>query len=126
MPIIHHGTVPEAEMRPGIRGKFLANRELGASSVALLLNTAEAGAEVPLHMHTVEESVMMFEGRIWVQIGDERYEVGVDDSVVIPPKTPHAWGNAGPGAARMLWVWGGADPFADATYLAGQKPRLDA
>jgi len=41
----------------------------------------------------------------------------------IPPDTPHAWGNAGPAAARMLWVWGGADPFGDATYLQGEPPR---
>ncbi len=52
------------------------------------------------------------------------YDIGPDDSVVIPPHTPHAWGNAGPGPARMLWVWGGADPFGDATYLAGEAPRL--
>jgi hypothetical protein len=43
MPLVRHGDVPEREMRPGIRGKFLANKELGATGVSLLLNTAEAG-----------------------------------------------------------------------------------
>ncbi len=64
MPVIHHGTTPETEMRSGIRGKFLADGRLGATGVALLLNTAEPGASVPPHMHCAEELVMMFEGRI--------------------------------------------------------------
>jgi quercetin dioxygenase-like cupin family protein len=75
-------------------------------------------------MHTVEESVVMFEGRIWIRIGDDTCEVGPEDTAVIPPHTAHAWGNAGPGVARMLWVWGGADPFTHATYLAEKPPAL--
>ena len=122
MPLVRHGDVSEREMRPGIRGKFLANKELGATGVSLLLNTADAGAAVPLHRHTVEEAVMMFEGRIWVRVADREYEIGPGETVIIPPDTPHAWGNAGPATARMLWVWGGADPFGDATYLQGEPP----
>lgn len=34
MPVIHHGTTPETEMRSGIRGKFLADGRLGATGVA--------------------------------------------------------------------------------------------
>jgi hypothetical protein len=30
MPLIDHRTVPEIDMRPGIRGQFLANKDLGA------------------------------------------------------------------------------------------------
>jgi quercetin dioxygenase-like cupin family protein len=123
MPLVRHGAVPEREMRPGIRGKFLANKELGATGLSLMLNTANPGATVPLHQHTVEESVMMFEGRIWVRVAAEEYEIGPGETVIIPPNTLHVWGNAGPAIARMLWVWGGADPFGDATYLQGEPPR---
>ena len=93
MPIIDHADCPELEMRPGIKGQFLANRDLGSSAVSLLTNTVEPGAEAPLHVHTVEETMLVLEGTIWARVGDERYTVGKNHTVVIPPYTPHAWGN---------------------------------
>jgi hypothetical protein len=40
--------------------------------------------------------------------------------------TPHAWGTEGTEAARMMWVYGGPDPFADSTYLEGEPPKQHA
>jgi quercetin dioxygenase-like cupin family protein len=123
MPVIAHHTIPEMQMRPGIRGQFLANKELGASGVSLLTNTVEPGAAAPLHMHTVEETLLVLEGTIWVQVGQEHYTLGPQHTVIIPPHTPHAWGNAGTGVAKLLWAFAGPDPFSDATYLEGTPPR---
>ena len=39
------------------------------------------------------------------------------------PLTPHAWGTEGTEPARMMWVYGGPDPFADSTYLEGEPPK---
>lgn len=103
----------------------MANKELGAIGVSLFVNTADAGAAVPVHRHTVEEAVMMFEGRIWVRVADEEYLIGPGETVIIPPNTAHAWGNAGPTTVRMLWVWGGADPIGDATYLQDEPPAVN-
>jgi mannose-6-phosphate isomerase-like protein (cupin superfamily) len=83
-------------------------------------------AAVPLHMHQVEETVVMFEGRIWVQLGEERRVIGPNDTVIIPPLTPHAWGTEGTEEARMMWVYGGPDPFTDSTYFEGQPPKQHA
>ena len=83
MPFIDGRTIPEILMRPGIHGRFLAHKDLGASTVSLLMNRADPGAAVPLHMHHVEETVVMFEGRIWVQLGDERRVIGPNDTVII-------------------------------------------
>jgi len=74
-------------------------------------------------MHQVEETVVMFEGRIWVQLGDERRVIGPNDTVIIPAFMPHAEGTE---AARMMWVYGGPDPFADSTYLEGESPKEHA
>jgi quercetin dioxygenase-like cupin family protein len=123
MPIIAHDTIPEIRMRPGIRGQFLANKALGATGVSLLTNTVEPGAAAPLHMHTVEETMLVLEGMVWVQIGEERHTLGPHHTVIIPPHTPHAWGNAGPSVAKLLWAFAGPDPFSDATYLEGEPPR---
>ena len=45
MPVIDHADCPEIEMRPGIRGRFLANAELGSTGVSLLVNHVDPGAE---------------------------------------------------------------------------------
>jgi quercetin dioxygenase-like cupin family protein len=127
MPVINHADCPKLEMRPGIRGRFLANKELGSVAVSLLENEVDPGAEAPLHVHTVEETMLVLAGTIWAQVGDERYTVTACHTVVIPPYVPHAWGNAGDDVAKLLWAFAGPDPFGDALYLEGTAPkhRLD-
>jgi quercetin dioxygenase-like cupin family protein len=123
MPVIEHHTIPEIQMRPGIRGQFLAHKALGASGVSLLTNTVEPGAAAPLHLHTVEETMLVLEGTVWVRVGEEHYTVGPNHTVIIPAQTPHAWGNAGATVAKLLWAFAGPDPFSDATYLEGTPPQ---
>jgi quercetin dioxygenase-like cupin family protein len=122
MPLINHQSIPEIEMRPGIRGKFLASKEQGARGVCLLVNTVAPGATVPLHKHPVEETMLVLEGTVWVRVGKERHTVGPNHTVIIPAETPHAWGNAGGSAAKLLWAFAGPDPFSDSTYLEGLPP----
>jgi hypothetical protein len=47
MPFIDGRTIQEVLMRPGIHGRFLAHKDLGASTVSLLMNRADSGALVP-------------------------------------------------------------------------------
>lgn len=122
MPVIDHRTLPEIAMRQGIRGQFLAHKALGATGVSLLTNTVDPGAAAPLHMHTVEETMLVLEGTIWAQVGNERFTLEPHHTLIIPPGTPHAWGNAGEGVAKLLWAFAGPDPFSDATYLEGKPP----
>ena len=110
IPVINHQEIPEIEMRAGIRGRFLASTEHEARGVCLLINTAVPGAAAPLHKHTVEETMLVLDGTVWVQIGDERYTVRPQHTVIIPAETPHAWGNAGPNVAKLLWAFGGPTP----------------
>ncbi len=91
-------------------------------SVCLLINTVAPGAAAPLHKHTVEEIMLVLDGTVWVHIEDERYTVGPQHTVIIPAETPHAWGNAGPNVAKLLWAFGGPDPFRDSTYFEGVPP----
>jgi len=84
MPIINHQTIPEMLMRPGIRGQFLAHKNLGAEGVSLLVNTVEPGAAAPLHKHTVEETMLVLEGTVWVRVGEECWQIGPRDIVAVP------------------------------------------
>jgi len=95
MAIIDHAKLSEIEMRQGIHGKFLSHKDLGANGCSLLVNTVDPGAAVPLHRHTVEETMLVLKGIVWVQIGTERHTVCANHTVIIPAHAPHAWGNAG-------------------------------
>jgi quercetin dioxygenase-like cupin family protein len=123
MTIIDHATLPEIEMRQGVHGKFLSHQDLGAAGCSLLVNTVEPGAAVPLHKHTVEETMLVLEGTVWVQLGAERTTVGAHHTVIIPAHTPHAWGNDGGKTAKLLWAFAGPNPFDDSTYLEGEPPK---
>jgi quercetin dioxygenase-like cupin family protein len=91
LPVINHQEIPEIEMRPGIRGQFLASTEYRARAVYLLVNTVAPGAAAPLHKHTVEEMMVVLEGTVWVRIGDECYTIGPQPTVILPAETLHAW-----------------------------------
>ena len=102
MAVIDHRTIPEITMRPGVRGQFLAHADLGSKGVSLLSNTVEPGVAIPLHQHTVEETMLVLDGTVWIQVGEERSTIGPNHTVIIPAGTPHAWGNAGTETARLL------------------------
>ena len=121
MPVIERAQ--ELEMRPGIRGQFAANKDLGASEVGLLINTVEPGVSVPLHKHTVEEVFVVLRGKMWVRIGDDRHTVGPQHTVIVPAGTPHAWGTFDDEGVEIVFAFGGPDPFADAVYLEGEPPK---
>ena len=123
MTIIDHAQLPQIEMRQGVQGKFLSHQDLGATGCSLLVNTVEPGATVPLHKHTVEETMLVLDGSVWVQLGTERTTVGANHTVIIPAHTPHAWGNDGDKTAKLLWAFAGPNPFDDSTYLEGEPPK---
>ena len=123
MPVIDHNDLTEVQMRPGITGRFLAHKDLGAQGVSLLENRVVPGASAPLHSHTVEETMLVQEGRVWVKVGEEEHTLGPGHTVIIPANAPHAWGNAGTEEASLLWAFAGPDPFSDATYLEGVPPK---
>ena len=102
MSVIDHRTLPILTMRPGIKGQFLAHKDVGATGVSLLRNTVDPGVSAPLHKHTVEETMVVLEGLVWVQVGEERTTLGPHHTVIIPAETPHAWGNAGTQEATLL------------------------
>ena len=123
MPVINHNDLPELQMRPGIKGRFLAHKDTGAQGVSLLENQVDPGAAAPLHSHTVEETMLVLDGTVWVKVNDEEHTLGPGHTVIIPANAPHAWGNRSDAVANLLWAFAGPDPFSDATYLEGVKPN---
>lgn len=126
MAVLDVAARPEFPMRAGISGKWIAGKEDGTAATSVLSNTAQAGAVVPRHYHEYEEIVVVEEGQIWVDLAGVRQSASAGQVVIIPPRVAHAWGNSGPGVARILFVWPVVDPFAagKSIYLEGAAPKV--
>lgn len=125
MPYVDERNVPEVQTRPGIFARTIADRKLGAVGATVMMVRAAPASEVPLHIHAVEETVVMFEGRIWVEMEQNRRVVGPGETVIIPPNAPHRWGTEGRDNVKMMRIYSGLEPFKGSTYLVGGPPNLE-
>jgi quercetin dioxygenase-like cupin family protein len=126
MPVVDYASLPEFPMRAGITGKWIAGHEHGSTSVSVLSNTVESGVAVPRHFHEYEEVILVEVGQVWAELDKVRVTAGPGQSIIIPPRTVHAWGAMGPGTTRVLFIWPVLDPFAPgkSTYLEGAPPAI--
>jgi len=57
----------------------------------------------PLHWHPgQEESFEVLEGSMWVRVDREERILGPGETITVPPRVPHTFGNATPGALRQM------------------------
>ncbi len=50
------------------------------------------GRGTPLHIHhTQDEIFYVLEGAYYFQVGDEKYNLTIGDSIFLPREVPHAW-----------------------------------
>jgi len=113
--------------RPGIRTRPLIATEHGFTSFFVAEFEMDEGASVPVHTHPIEEAVVVTEGVLTIQLGEETIAARAGSIVRIPPGVPHALRNQAPDSARGLGAaaWNRADFFREATtYLEG-APRTD-
>ena len=126
MPVIDYAALPEFPMRAGITGKWIAGHEHGTTALSVLSNTVEAGVAAPRHYHEYEEVILVEAGEVWVELDKVRLDGCPRAMRHHSAATPHAWGTAGPGTARVLFIWPVLEPFAPgkSTYLEGAPPAV--
>lgn len=97
MKVIYHKDGPLLEFpdepwRPSLR--MAVNRSAGANSLSVWLADLEAQQRTPLHWHDTEEVLVFLEvdGDGFARLGDEEYKIESQTSVVVPPRTIHAFG----------------------------------
>ena len=111
--------------RPGIRTRPLIATVHGFTSFFVSEFVMDEGASVPLHTHPIEEAVVVTEGMVTIQLGEETVTARAGSVVRIPPGVPHALRNQARDSARGLGgaAWNRADFFRGATtYLEGLPP----
>ena len=65
------------------------------------------GTAIPMHLHNVEETVMVLDGEATAVIGEESHDLVAGDTTWLPSGIPHRFINRGAGELRIYWVYGG-------------------
>ena len=74
------------------------------ATISLVLDHSEPGHGPKLHKHPYDETWVVVEGNLTFQAGDERYEAGPGDIVIVPPSAPHKFTNNGPGRSHLVCI----------------------
>jgi mannose-6-phosphate isomerase-like protein (cupin superfamily) len=71
-------------------------------AVSIYLIEAQPGSGAPLHMHEYDEIMLVQEGRSRLVVGDQIYEAGAGDILVVKERTPHGFVNIGEGVLKQI------------------------
>ena len=105
MPVIKASSLPTGNLR-GI--------EHGAM-ISLIIDHSEPGQGPKLHRHPYDETWVVIDGNLSFQAGDEQFDAGPGDIVVVPPVTPHKFINHGPRPANLVCIH--ANPTFETEWL---------
>lgn len=110
----------------GARTTPLVTRRCGSTSLINGITSFDGGAEIPLHSHNCEESVMVLEGRAIAVVDGVEHELASHDTTWIPAGVPHCFRNAS-STERMSIFWTYASIDATRTIIAtGDTRSIDA
>src|SRR5690348_16445266 len=74
-------------------------------SFSMGIQVLEPGAHIRRHAHERQHEVLFcYEGEGWAEIGDQRYDVRPETTILIGRALQHKIQNTGPGQMRMLWM----------------------
>lgn len=76
----------------------------GPSRVSFFLVRDEPGSGPRPHHHSYDETFVILEGRVLVQVGEEEAEGGPGDVVVAPAGVPHRFTILAPGRAWLICI----------------------
>jgi quercetin dioxygenase-like cupin family protein len=89
---------------PRLRGRFTfpLHAGVGAASTAVVLFEVEPGDHCGRHTHSAEEVLLILDGEVEVEVGDERARLGAGGLALIPAFAPHDVHNVGDRPYRAL------------------------
>lgn len=87
---------------PGFRVGFPLHSATGTASSATVLFELDPGAELPMHVDSAEELLIVLNGTGEARVGDETAQVQKNDMALVPPMAPHGIHNSGDDVLRIL------------------------
>lgn len=74
------------------------------ATISVILDHSEPGGGPRLHRHPYDETWLVLAGKLAFTSGDQQFEAGPDDIVIVPPDTPHKFVNVGAERARLICI----------------------
>jgi quercetin dioxygenase-like cupin family protein len=98
---LHAGTV---DGNPEVHAHFAFPMfwATGNASTAVLCVELDPGKSGPRHIDMPEEILLIEQGEVEVEVGDERAVFGTGGLVLVPAMVPHAFRNVGDKRARIV------------------------
>ena len=94
--------IKQSELARDVIAREFVGAEHGGVGICFLLVEAEPGKGPALHRHPYPEVLIVQEGRVRAQVGDEELEVGAGDIVMVPANAPHRFVNVGGDTLRQV------------------------
>jgi mannose-6-phosphate isomerase-like protein (cupin superfamily) len=87
---------------PGLRVSFPFHSATGTASTASVLFELDPGAELPVHMDSAEELLVIVQGTAEASVGDEVGRIAKHGVALVPPMAPHGLRNIGDDVLRVF------------------------
>ena len=95
MPFVSKDEVETVEIEPKVFVRIMVDKSKGSQGIALVRGRIAPGGFLPPHIHDVEEALTVLEGTAQSEIGDETFDLGPGDAVLLPANVPHKLTNNG-------------------------------
>lgn len=105
MPVVKNDEMPEEQMYPSVTRRELIGKNIGAQHITMGEITVQAGGEIPLHKHSIEDCILLREGTGEVHIDGEIVKVKAPMSLIIPAGIKHKVVNSGSGPIRIIYAF---------------------
>lgn len=106
MPIVRNTDVAFVPgVVEGYRRRVLVNRDRGSGMITLGEAIVNPGSELPMHVHKVEEVMVIMEGTATAVLGEETHTLKPGDVVLAPAGEKHALGNRGNQQMRFIFFY---------------------
>lgn len=70
----------------------ISGKDTGGDLLVFEQTSLTQGKGVPLHVHPLQDEIFyVLQGEYYFQVGEDKYRLGVGDSIFLPRKVPHAW-----------------------------------
>jgi quercetin dioxygenase-like cupin family protein len=102
MTILHKDDLPVNTPWEGVSSRTLLDSDAGTSSLTMGELTMEHGSDVPTHVHSTEEGMVILEGDLEAVLGDEVVNVKAGHILLAPAGVRHGFANRSGSSARVI------------------------
>lgn len=110
MPIFSFDEISAQKPFQGVSVKLAIGKASGSGAITVGQATLEAGARLPLHIHKIEEAIIVLEGKGSVGLGGEKHPLKENCAILVPAGIKHEFHNDGDVPLKLLFMYPAVEP----------------